>query len=172
MRMLHAKGYSPIYTPFFMKKEVMQEVAQLSDFDEMLYKVINADLACVTVTSFIGPNLGVHVPEGYITWSVCLCVCLILLISHLAQLHMCWWFQHYRIMNLNLFYWACLLTIEKSAMPSYNYTFVYFLLFTHNAYVACTFACIWSLELTSHINQICSDARKVLGLFYRNFATF
>jgi seryl-tRNA synthetase len=26
-------------SPFFMKKEVMQEVAQLSDFDEMLYKV-------------------------------------------------------------------------------------------------------------------------------------
>ncbi|CAI8034420.1 Serine--tRNA ligase, cytoplasmic [Geodia barretti] len=41
MRMLHAKGYTPIYTPFFMKKEVMQEVAQLSDFDEMLYKVIS-----------------------------------------------------------------------------------------------------------------------------------
>jgi seryl-tRNA synthetase len=39
MRILHGKGYSPIYTPFFMKKEVMQEVAQLSDFDEMLYKV-------------------------------------------------------------------------------------------------------------------------------------
>ena len=39
MRLLHAKGYSPIYTPFFMRKEVMQEVAQLSDFDEMLYKV-------------------------------------------------------------------------------------------------------------------------------------
>ena len=41
MRVLHAKGYSPIYTPFFMKKEVMQEVAQLSDFDEMLYKVVS-----------------------------------------------------------------------------------------------------------------------------------
>ena len=40
MRMLHSKGYSPVYTPFFMKKEVMQEVAQLSDFDEMLYKVL------------------------------------------------------------------------------------------------------------------------------------
>ena len=39
MRTLHGHGYSPIYTPFFMKKEVMQEVAQLSDFDEMLYKV-------------------------------------------------------------------------------------------------------------------------------------
>ena len=39
MRMLHSKGFIPIYTPFFMKKEVMQEVAQLSEFDEMLYKV-------------------------------------------------------------------------------------------------------------------------------------
>ena len=39
MRMLHSKGFTPIYTPFFMKKEVMQEVAQLSEFDEMLYKV-------------------------------------------------------------------------------------------------------------------------------------
>ena len=39
MRLLHKKGYMAIYTPFFMKKEIMQEVAQLSDFDEMLYKV-------------------------------------------------------------------------------------------------------------------------------------
>lgn len=35
-----AKGYQPVYTPFFMRKEVMQEVAQLSQFDEELYKVI------------------------------------------------------------------------------------------------------------------------------------
>jgi seryl-tRNA synthetase len=33
------EGYSPLYTPFFMKKEVMREVAQLSQFDEELYKV-------------------------------------------------------------------------------------------------------------------------------------
>lgn len=46
MRMLHSKGYLPIYTPFFMKKEVMQEVAQLSDFDEMLYKVKLRDVLC------------------------------------------------------------------------------------------------------------------------------
>ena len=57
MRMLHAKGYTPIYTPFFMKKEVMQEVAQLSDFDEMLYKVciINPRRAwsvCVSVRDY------------------------------------------------------------------------------------------------------------------------
>lgn len=36
---LGSKGYTPLYTPFFMKKEIMQEVAQLSQFDEELYKV-------------------------------------------------------------------------------------------------------------------------------------
>lgn len=40
MRMLFHKGYTPLYTPFFMRKEVMQEVAQLSQFDEELYKVV------------------------------------------------------------------------------------------------------------------------------------
>ncbi|XP_054263477.1 serine--tRNA ligase, cytoplasmic isoform X2 [Macrosteles quadrilineatus] len=35
-----AKGYVPIYTPFFMRKEIMQQVAQLAQFDEELYKVI------------------------------------------------------------------------------------------------------------------------------------
>jgi len=32
--------YTPITTPYFMRKEVMQEVAQLSQFDDELYKVI------------------------------------------------------------------------------------------------------------------------------------
>lgn len=35
-----SKGYTPVYTPFFMNKEVMREVAQLSQFDEELYKVV------------------------------------------------------------------------------------------------------------------------------------
>ncbi|KAL5112173.1 Serine--tRNA ligase cytoplasmic [Taenia crassiceps] len=39
LRMLHERKYVPLYTPFFMRKEVMQEVAQLSQFDEELYKV-------------------------------------------------------------------------------------------------------------------------------------
>uniref|UniRef100_A0A8C0FKZ6 Seryl-tRNA synthetase 1 n=1 Tax=Bubo bubo TaxID=30461 RepID=A0A8C0FKZ6_BUBBB len=39
LQSLRAKGYTPVYTPFFMRKEVMQEVAQLSQFDEELYKV-------------------------------------------------------------------------------------------------------------------------------------
>jgi len=37
---LLGKGFTPLYTPFFMRKEVMQEVAQLSQFDEELYKVV------------------------------------------------------------------------------------------------------------------------------------
>jgi len=40
LRILHSKNYTPLYTPFFMRKEVMQEVAQLSQFDDELYKVI------------------------------------------------------------------------------------------------------------------------------------
>ena len=39
LRMLYERKYTPLYTPFFMRKEVMQEVAQLSQFDEELYKV-------------------------------------------------------------------------------------------------------------------------------------
>ncbi|XP_060629203.2 serine--tRNA ligase, cytoplasmic [Anolis sagrei] len=40
LQSLLSKGYTPVYTPFFMRKEVMQEVAQLSQFDEELYKVL------------------------------------------------------------------------------------------------------------------------------------
>lgn len=40
LQTLYMKKYTPLYTPFFMRKEVMQEVAQLSQFDEELYKVI------------------------------------------------------------------------------------------------------------------------------------
>ncbi|KAJ8257279.1 hypothetical protein GJAV_G00183900 [Gymnothorax javanicus] len=40
LQTLYRKNYTPLYTPFFMRKEVMQEVAQLSQFDEELYKVI------------------------------------------------------------------------------------------------------------------------------------
>ena len=39
MHSLVEKDFTPLYTPFFMRKDVMQEVAQLSQFDEELYKV-------------------------------------------------------------------------------------------------------------------------------------
>nr|CAH8854122.1 unnamed protein product [Trichobilharzia regenti] len=37
--MLEERGFTPLYTPFFMRKEAMKAVAQLSQFDEELYKV-------------------------------------------------------------------------------------------------------------------------------------
>ena len=40
LRLLLEKGYKPMSTPFFMRKEVMQDVAQLSQFDDELYKVV------------------------------------------------------------------------------------------------------------------------------------
>jgi seryl-tRNA synthetase len=39
LRLLGDKGFVPLYTPVFMRKDIMQEVAQLSQFDEELYKV-------------------------------------------------------------------------------------------------------------------------------------
>ncbi|CAB4025690.1 Serine--tRNA ligase, cytoplasmic, partial [Paramuricea clavata] len=45
MQMLYEKGFTPLYTPFFMRKDVMQEVAQLSQFDEELYKVVGKGTA-------------------------------------------------------------------------------------------------------------------------------
>ena len=39
MSFLAKRGYMPFYPPVFMTKECMGEVAQLSDFDEQLYKV-------------------------------------------------------------------------------------------------------------------------------------
>ncbi|KMQ87899.1 seryl-trna cytoplasmic [Lasius niger] len=40
LRKLLKRDYEPLYTPFIMRKDAMQEVAQLSQFDEELYKVI------------------------------------------------------------------------------------------------------------------------------------
>ncbi|KAM3146418.1 hypothetical protein pb186bvf_001387 [Paramecium bursaria] len=39
LQFLSKRGYVPVQTPFFMKKSIMAETAQLSDFDDQLYKV-------------------------------------------------------------------------------------------------------------------------------------
>ena len=39
LQFLASRGYCPVHTPFFMKQDIMAETAQLSDFDEQLYKV-------------------------------------------------------------------------------------------------------------------------------------
>ena len=42
MRFADEAGYTPIYTPFWMRKSLMAQVAQLSQFDEELYKVVGS----------------------------------------------------------------------------------------------------------------------------------
>ena len=42
MRFADDSGYTPIYTPFWMRKSLMAQVAQLSQFDEELYKVVGS----------------------------------------------------------------------------------------------------------------------------------
>lgn len=39
MKFLYSKGYTPVQPPYFMKRDIMAETAELADFDDMLYKV-------------------------------------------------------------------------------------------------------------------------------------
>lgn len=39
LQFAYKKGYMPVQTPFFMRQEIMAECAQLSQFDDELYKV-------------------------------------------------------------------------------------------------------------------------------------
>jgi len=43
LEFLSLKGYTPLQTPQFMKKDMMAKTAQLEQFDEELYKVIDGD---------------------------------------------------------------------------------------------------------------------------------
>ncbi|CAA9986551.1 serine--tRNA ligase, putative [Plasmodium knowlesi strain H] len=39
---LVSKNYTPVYPPFFMKKNIMEECAELDDFEETLYKIASS----------------------------------------------------------------------------------------------------------------------------------
>ena len=38
LKYLNSKSFEPVQPPYFMKRDVMAETAQLSDFDDQLYK--------------------------------------------------------------------------------------------------------------------------------------
>uniref|UniRef100_A0A915DHF7 Seryl-tRNA synthetase n=1 Tax=Ditylenchus dipsaci TaxID=166011 RepID=A0A915DHF7_9BILA len=65
LRHLATKDFVPLYTPFFMRKEVMQEVAQLSQFDEELYKVSSR---AFHRDEWLNPN---DLPYKYAGFSTC-----------------------------------------------------------------------------------------------------
>jgi seryl-tRNA synthetase len=50
--MLRAKGFRTLFPPVMMRRDVMQEVAQLSQFDEELYKVFQC-FFCTIISTFL-----------------------------------------------------------------------------------------------------------------------
>ncbi|MFX0032242.1 MAG: serine--tRNA ligase [Candidatus Hodarchaeota archaeon] len=47
---LISKGYSPLWTPFFIKHEVIKAAAELADFEEQLYKIQDEDLYMIATS--------------------------------------------------------------------------------------------------------------------------
>ncbi|GAB64801.1 seryl-tRNA synthetase [Plasmodium cynomolgi strain B] len=45
------KNYTPVYPPFFMKKNIMEECAELDDFEETLYRVASSGGSSSTATT-------------------------------------------------------------------------------------------------------------------------
>ena len=62
LKFLTKKGYTAVQTPFFMKKTVMAETAQLSDFDDQLYKVTGNknDEDCYLIATSEQPISALH----------------------------------------------------------------------------------------------------------------
>ncbi|MHA1734296.1 MAG: serine--tRNA ligase [Promethearchaeota archaeon] len=47
---LVGKGFSPVWTPFLLRREVIAEAAELADFEEQLYKVKDDDLYLIATS--------------------------------------------------------------------------------------------------------------------------
>jgi seryl-tRNA synthetase len=48
LQFAYTRNYKPVHTPFFMRKEIMAECAQLSQFDDELYKVTGEVKGCAS----------------------------------------------------------------------------------------------------------------------------
>jgi len=60
---LSKRGYTPIQTPFFMNKDVMAKTAQLEDFDEQLYKVMDGEEEKYLIATSEQPISAFHMDE-------------------------------------------------------------------------------------------------------------
>ena len=47
---LQKKGYTPMWTPFFIKHEIIKAAAELADFEEQLYKIHDEDLFMIATS--------------------------------------------------------------------------------------------------------------------------
>jgi seryl-tRNA synthetase len=51
IKFLSSRGYDPVQPPYFMKKTIMSETAQLSDFDDQLYKIESSTDPCYLIAT-------------------------------------------------------------------------------------------------------------------------
>ncbi|EJS44303.1 ses1p [Saccharomyces arboricola H-6] len=65
LQFLAAKGYIPLQAPVMMNKEVMAKTAQLSQFDEELYKVIDGDDEKYLIATSEQPISAYHSGEWF-----------------------------------------------------------------------------------------------------------
>ncbi|QHS72245.1 serine--tRNA ligase SES1 [Saccharomyces paradoxus] len=65
LQFLAAKGYIPLQAPVMMNKELMSKTAQLSEFDEELYKVIDGDDEKYLIATSEQPISAYHSGEWF-----------------------------------------------------------------------------------------------------------
>ncbi|KAF3226982.1 Cytosolic seryl-tRNA synthetase [Orbilia oligospora] len=70
LEFLMNKGYTPISTPQFMNKEYMAKTAQLEQFDEELYKVVDGDDEKYLIATSEQPISALHAEEWFTTADV------------------------------------------------------------------------------------------------------
>lgn len=63
LEFLSSKGYTPLQTPMFMNKEMMAKTAQLEQFDEELYKVVDGDADKYLIATSEQPISAFHAEE-------------------------------------------------------------------------------------------------------------
>jgi len=80
LQFLVTRGYHALQTPFFMNKDVMKQVAQLSQFNEELYKVSGGDDEHYLIATSEQPIAAYHIgewidtkdlPIRYVGYSTC-----------------------------------------------------------------------------------------------------
>ncbi|MFW9882164.1 MAG: serine--tRNA ligase [Candidatus Thorarchaeota archaeon] len=50
LNFLQSKGFTPIWTPYFIKHEIIKAAAELADFEEQLYKIQDEDLFMIATS--------------------------------------------------------------------------------------------------------------------------
>lgn len=63
LEFLDSRGYTPLQTPQFMNKEYMAKTAQLEQFDEELYKVVDGDAEKYLIATSEQPISAFHADE-------------------------------------------------------------------------------------------------------------